>query len=193
MITWEGFGFIRDNQTRTRPRKSDLEDGEDIWAGCCNEASVPKVDWRPWHTSILAYQTCDNEGQLGMQRFADLTWTSGQHPPPLPALSLFSILCLRKRISQSSWLDYPWKEEKSSGGWEKLNICGILIKSPAYRSDVQRGARNAGCKLSGAAAGVTHLFINKKTTRHRDVSLLGLSEALFSELSGRRQVWRRDG
>ena len=27
-----------------------------------------------WHTSILAYQTCDNEGQTGML-FADLDWT----------------------------------------------------------------------------------------------------------------------
>ena len=56
------------------------------------------------------------------------------------------------------------KEEK---GWEKLNTRGNWRKSLAYRTDVQRGARNAGCKLSGATAGVTHLFINKKTSQGR--------------------------
>ena len=86
-----------------------------------------------WHTSILAYQTCDNEGQTGML-FADLDWTG----------------VVKK---------YPECWEKTLGTFAET----AEKKIPAYRSDGWPGARNAGCKLSCTALSRRHLFINKKT------------------------------
>ena len=119
----------------------------DIWAGYCNEASVSKVGC--WLT--LAYHQYTG--------IPPVYW----HTRPL--ITKASSVCSRLQILPGRTPSlFVCKEEK---GWEKLDTRGNWRKSLAYRTDVQRGARNAGCKLSGATAGVTHLFINKKTTQGR--------------------------
>ena len=54
---------------------------------------------------------------------------------------------------------YPECWEKTLGTFAET----AEKKIPAYRSDGQPGARNAGCKLSCTALSRRHLFINKKT------------------------------
>ena len=154
-MRWEGASVVALTRTRSNQRwgwDPNLASVMIFWAGCCNGASVSKVGWWPWHTSILAsmltsilaYQTCDNEGQLGV-RFADLAWMDSIPSPP----------CLQRR-------KMFWRLGKP------LNICGnwSAREKKAGIPDwcpARCNSRNAvgGCKLSGTA-GVTHSLVHKQ-------------------------------